>query len=182
MSWQCNEEENDVRIPEPEASHEIDRETKHFAEGEMHAILAKDEIVGAYLWGHLHGVHNDRYGETTYDVTLMVTAPSGRKLMFAPFLEATVKGDIRRPDSHIHCFGSFEPEGKYEEQIKKAIENNIELKIKLDAHRDRASVLEWLESEVIGPITEEIKEAFQQYLKGTIGSEAILDILNEGIE
>ncbi|MGK0531760.1 hypothetical protein [Bacillus sp. 'calajunan'] len=182
MGWQCDYDESDVRIPGPEASHEISREIKHFAEGDFTAILAKDEIVGAYLWGHLHGIHNDRYGETTYTVTLSVTAPSGRSLILAPFLETTVEGRATQPDRHKHCYGSFEPEGKYENQIKGAIRDGIALIIKIDAHRDRASVLEWLEAKVVGPVTEEIKNAFQKFIKGEIGSESILDILNQGLE
>lgn len=183
MGWQCaNDDGHGAEIPEPTASYQIGRKTEYFAQGQFDAIFAKDEITGGYLWGHLHGIHNDRQGETTYNVTVDVATPSGKRLILADTLTTTVEGVLDKPRRHRHCYGVFEPEGKYEEQLKKAIELNLELQIRIVAHRDRASFTEWFSSQVIGPVTDEMRDAFKKFVEGQIGSEAILDILNEGLE
>lgn len=172
MSWRCkNDNPSGIEIPAPTESHIVAQDTKYFAKGNAQAILAKGGPGGAFLWAHLHGIHNDRYGETNYSITALVTDDSNYPYMITDILNTTVEGVVDKPERHRHCYATFVPSGEYADFLNLAIENNRPLKVLISGDRDRNDI-EWL--------IREAKEAFNKFAAGQIGSTELLNIINHG--
>lgn len=172
MSWNCkNDKPDGVEIPAPPQNVRVAEATKHFAEGDFQAILAKGGPDEGFLWAHLHGIHNDRAGETKYTVSVFVLDDSNYNYFLPVALETTVEGVLDKPERHRHCFAQFTPEGVYVDRLKKAFDKGIKLRIDISGDRDRNDIA-WA--------TEEIKNALRKYYAGEISSIQALDILNQG--
>ncbi|MDZ4422643.1 hypothetical protein [Bacillus cereus] len=180
MAWNCSYEENEVAISPPPESERIAQGGKSFAEGNAEAFLAKGGPEGIYLWGHLHGIHNDRWhGETNYTITITVTDASGFCYMIADVLKTTVEHRVQQAERHRHCYGQFLPPGQYAEWLKMAIENKRELIVSVDGDRQRDDI-EWITSSIKDLIKGPVEELLKRFEVGGVSIGEVLDAINEG--
>lgn len=179
MSWNCkNDKPDDIEIPAPPENRRVTSANKDFAEGKFEAILSKGGPTDAYLWAHLHGVHNDRQGETHYSVGVKVVDEDNYVYMFSPPLLTTVTGVWDKSERHRHCFLQYSlPPGQEADWLKIAIEKK-KLVIEIAGDRDRND-LDWFK-DLIGEQFDEIKDLIQDFANGKVDIIQLLQKVNNG--
>lgn len=180
-NWNCaNDDADSVRLDPPPESNRIATHTKRFAVGEAIAMLAKGGPMGAYLWSHLHGIHEGRIGESHYAVIVLLKDTDGFYYMISPGILTTVKGVIDKPERHRHCFIQFTlPDSQENEWLKMAIENNISLELEIAGDRDRNDI-DWLQTTLKDIVTEALKGILDAYVGGRSTVLEVLRAINNG--
>ncbi|WP_154990912.1 hypothetical protein [Priestia megaterium] len=137
-------------------------------------MLAKGGPVGAYLWGHLHAIHSDRTGETSYAAVATIRGDDGYLFNISPVIVETISGVLDKPERHSHCYLQFVlPESDQREWLKEAVENGTHLNIRVDGDRDRNDI-DWASSALKDILTEVVKELLEDYVTG---SASVIDVL-----
>lgn len=181
MDWKCaNDDGGSAEISAPPEDVRVAQGSKSFAEGDAQAILAKGGPMGAYLWAHLHGIHNDRHGETDYTITVTVKDASGWCYLIAPVVNTTVKGVLDKPKRHRHCYIQYAlPPGQEADDLKMAIANNIGLVVDVNGDRDRNDI-DWLTSSLKDVMNDVLRELLQRFAAGQASVTEVLQKINEG--
>lgn len=136
--WQSQNDSGDsTRREQPKDEVVVAEGNKSFAEGKAEAKLAKGGPSGAFLWAHLHGVHPDRMGSTTYRLAVLVRDEGGYYYMVTPRLESKVEGVLDKPDRHRHSYGQFHlPRGDAASTLIKAMNGDAKLIVEVTGSRD----------------------------------------------
>lgn len=139
------------------------------ANGSVVADLAAGGPSGVFLYVHLHGVQNDRYGEAQFWMGVLVKDDSGYYYMVTPSHYDTVHGVLDKPQRHIHCAGQFTPVSG---DLKEAVARKIPLHLEFLGGRSR--------TDLGGDLEAGLKNAVGEYLNGKLTSGALLGLLNQG--
>lgn len=172
--WQSRNDSGDsVRREPPRDDVVVAVGSKSFAEGKAEAKLATGGPSGAFVWAHLHGVHPDRMGSTTYRLTVLVRDEGGYYYLATPYLESKVEGVLDKPDRHRHSYGQFHlPEGHAAKALAAAVAGKGKLIVEFNGTRDNKGFF--------GDIPESAQDLVGKYLKGTISQIELLTELNQG--
>lgn len=180
----ANDKPDSIWVDPPQEAFRVASAKEYFAEGFVEAYLAKGGPAGAFLWVHLHGKHNDRYGETRYTLNATVTDESGYPYMVVPYMETVVEGVIDKPERHRHgLIIMMNPQGEQADWLKMAVDNGVKLTINLNGDRKRddvAFVKGQLEKILKKAISDAMAEAYIRFMNSEILPLEMLKILQDG--
>lgn len=171
-AWQCTNDKPDSAVIAKPSSQLADAK-KSFAEGEVEAILGKGGPTGVFLWAHLHGIHPDRAGSSSYKIAILVRDEANFYFLAAPLLSEKVSGVLDKSERHRHCFGQFHlPAGPSAEALINVIESGRTLVVEIHGERNNAGFF--------GDVAEGAKNGIRDFLSGGVTPGALLDRLNAG--
>lgn len=183
--WKCaNDNPDSVNINPPSENVRISHASKSFAKGDCEVILAKGGPMGVFFWAHLHGIHNDRFGETRYIMSAIVKGKEDGFIygVLYPALNTVVKGVSDKPERHRHCFiQTVLPPGQEAEWLKLAVENGTALEIEIIAERDRDDI-DWVITSLKDLINDnnQLINILNNFISGELGVVELLNKLNNG--
>lgn len=180
-NWNCaNDDADGVRLEPPAESSRVLEAEKSFAVGNAQAILATGGPSGAFLWAHLHGIHEDRQGESHYAVCNLIRDNDGFYYMISPVLRTTVEGVLDKPERHRHCYlQNVLPDSDEANWLTMAIDNGVDLQLEIAGDRDRDDI-DWLTTTLKDILTEELQNLLDEYTAGAVGVLEVLRKINEG--
>ncbi len=169
----ANDSGDSAQISPPNPSAVVAAGTRDFAEGNAEAKLAKGGPSGVFLWAHLHGIHPDRNGSSTYKLTVLVRDEGGYHYMATPRLESKVVGVLDKPERHRHSYGQFRlPPGDDADALKDAVGGGVKLIVEINATRENKGFF--------GDVPEQAKQLIGKYLEGQLSQIDLLKQLNIG--
>ncbi len=168
--WRCGGGKGDtVSIEQP--TQVISEANLAFAKGDVEAKLGKGGPTGVFLWAHLHAIHPDRLGASTYRVVVLVRDEGGFYYLATPLLFETVEGVPLLPDSHRHCFGQFHlPSGPSATALKACVDANEKLIVEIHGERNNEGFF--------GDLKGGSDEAIRQFFSSKVSASELLDKLN----
>lgn len=137
--------------------------------GSVVADLAKNGIGNIFLYAHLHGVQNDRYGMAEFWMAVLVEDSSGYVYMATPSHYDTVHGIPKLPRRHIHCAGQFIPNSG---ELMKAVDKGVPLQLIFLGGRHR--------DDLGGDLDRAFQKAWRDFVSGKLTSDAFASLLNQG--
>ncbi|WP_341347142.1 hypothetical protein [Paenibacillus sp. FSL H3-0469] len=174
--WNCAKGNGSgVEIDAPPQAVRVSEGHIDFAVGasKADAILAKGGPADCFIWSHFHGIHQDRYGQSDYTLCILVTDESNYPYFISGPLSETIKGEIDKPDVHLHCYAAFPPTTDLQTAVNN---NNKKLTVTLKGSRKRDD-WGWLTKELQGIFSDLKEEVVEKYIKGSISPENLLLIL-----
>lgn len=170
--WKSANDSPDAVKTEPPAQ-QVGKGSRSFAEGEAEAVLGKGGPTGVFLWAHLHAVHPDRNGSSTYKVSVLVRDEGNYYYMATPRLESKVEGVLDKPDRHRHSYGQFRlPPGDDADALKDAVDGGVALIVEVNGKRQNKGFF--------GDIPDQAKTIIGDYLDAKIDAKQMLGKLNQG--
>jgi hypothetical protein len=170
--WHCAlDAGNGVNQTEPPALARLARVQQNFAPQGSNFIadLNKGGPTGVFLYTHLHGIQNDRYGQATYYMTVLVEDEGGYVYWATPPLVESVHGVGDKPSRHVHCAGQWLPDSP---ELRQALARGVKLQLAFIGGRNRTDV--W------GDIAPSIQNFFADYFGKKLGLGDLLAKLNVG--
>jgi hypothetical protein len=146
-TWPCADDAGDG-IPQamPPADYTIARDTAYQApQGSLFEVaLARGGTTGMYIFGHFHGIHNDRAGYSDFYGQALVQDQSGYTYAMLPPLYAKVTGKLTKPQKHQHCGAQFPVPHNIVNELNDSIKNGGKIQLVVTLGRERVNVGEQL--------------------------------------